>query len=800
MTIGLRLFEMGYRNLVPVIPPDAEISENSSIPPHMRGKAPGRRNAAGKWSGFPQWQQFRPTAEQVAKFEAQGANIGMNASGFPALDIDSLDKEVADRVQSFAVITLGLAPVRYGRAPKRLLVYRSDADFPEHRLVLEKDGVHHLIEVLSGPKRQYLVAGTHPSGSPYRWDGTPLWEWDQRDLATISEQMVLSFFDDIATHFTAQGFTVVKRTGARGSAPPPPQDDLLAPSLTALTECVRAIPNDDETSPDREHYLSMAYAIKAAAGPENEFEGRDIFFEWAGKREPDDRVAGNPETWEADWKRCHPPYRIGWDWLKEQTPNAAQHEFEATEEAEPQAALALDPKMDETDVLDLIVEDLRGALKYGSDGAWYQWDGGRWAKTANEVALGIVMEACRRLARALRQRASISPTKAEAAPFVKLAARITGLKFLPTVQSTLRATLYIDVTKFDADPWMLNTPDGIVDLRVGVLRETTPDDLCSRVTAASPIADPPEIWLKFLAEVTNHDVEMQRYLQKFLGYCLTGLTHEQKLLFVWGPGGNGKSVLVNTALYIMGEYGMTAPMDTFATSHGDSHPTAIAGLVGARLVSATETQAGQRWDEARVKSLTGGEPVRTRFLYRDFFTFTPQFTLVLVGNHAPEIRALDDAMRRRLNIVPFVFTPERVDLFLGDKLKGEAGEILQWLIDGCLMWQREGLQPPERVIAQTQEYFEEEDPLQQWMDEECVLGAADERGEFKVRATSSALYRSWSQWCNRVGEHGGSQKQFARRLGAKLGRKSVTFRIEDGSVHRGYLGIDLKAVSLEGII
>jgi putative DNA primase/helicase len=191
------------------------------------------------------------------------------------------------------------------------------------------------------------------------------------------------------------------------------------------------------------------------------------------------------------------------------------------------------------------------------------------------------------------------------------------------------------------------------------------------------------------------------YLQRMAGYCLTGLTTEHALLFLYGTGGNGKSVFVNTLFTIMGDYAANAPMETFMESRNDRHPTDLAGLMGSRLVTATETEQGRRWNESKIKEITGGDRVSARFMRQDFFTYVPAYKIVISGNHKPAIRNIDEAIKRRMHLIPFTLTipPEKRDHMLQSKLLKERDGILAWAVQGCLMWQCEGLrQPYQRVL------------------------------------------------------------------------------------------------------
>ena len=180
-------------------------------------------------------------------------------------------------------------------------------------------------------------------------------------------------------------------------------------------------------------------------------------------------------------------------------------------------------------------------------------------------------------------------------------------------------------------------------------------------------------------------------------------------------------MLINTIAEISGEYHKAAPIETFTACAVDHHPTDLAGLQGARVVTSSETEEGRRWAEAKIKALTGGDKIAARFMRQNFFEFTPQFKLIIAGNHKPGLSTVDEAIRRRIYLIPFAVTipPAERDLGLTAKLKAEWPGILAWMIEGCLAWQRDGLAPPPAVLNATAEYLEAEDAIQRWIDDAC---------------------------------------------------------------------------------
>ena len=337
---------------------------------------------------------------------------------------------------------------------------------------------------------------------------------------------------------------------------------------------------------------------------------------------------------------------------------------------------------------------------------------------------------------------------------------------------------------FDRDRYLLGTPGGTVDLRTGELRPARREDMISRLTACAPADEgaAPTRWLRFLDEIMAGDQAVIDFLQRAAGYALTGSTDEHKLLFLRGGGRNGKSVFLGTLLDIWGDYGRRVTATTFLNSQTERHPTDIAGLQGARLAIASELPRGKTWDEAMIKDLTGGERLTARFMRQDFFEFDPQLTLMIAGNTQPSFKGVDEAIRSRVVLVPFQVTiPEdRRDRELGAKLNAEAPAILRWCIEGALAWQRRGLDVPQSIAAASREYFDEEDTVGQFLQDEIVEDAS-------AFLSSDDLITAFNGWCDRQGLAHWSQRSLMKELrlrGFKDGRRKN---------QRGLTGLRLRA-------
>jgi putative DNA primase/helicase len=401
---------------------------------------------------------------------------------------------------------------------------------------------------------------------------------------------------------------------------------------------------------------------------------------------------------------------------------------------------------------------------------WMLWDGTRWV---DDDTLHVID-----LARQVSRAASTEGSDSESPIARRLASRATctAVERLAAADRRHAAT----TSMWDTDPWLLNTPGGTVYLQTGELHQHRRDDYITKMTAATPSGDCP-LWLKFLERITDDDVDLQLFLQRLIGYSLSGSTREQGLFFFYGTGANGKSVFLSTISALMADYAKTAPSSSFTASPNEQHPTGLAGLRGARFVTAIEMEDGAHLAESKIKSLTGGDKISVRFMRGDFFEFTPEFKLVIAGNHKPRLRSVDEAIRRRLHLVPFTVTIPRDerDPQLHEKLRAEFPGILKWAIEGSLAWQREGLNPPAAVRQATADYLASEDTIGQWIEERCIT-------EISLWTPSNMLFVDHLAWCKQAGEHECSQKRFTQQLEARGYERSRTGRA------RGVAGIALQ--------
>jgi putative DNA primase/helicase len=368
---------------------------------------------------------------------------------------------------------------------------------------------------------------------------------------------------------------------------------------------------------------------------------------------------------------------------------------------------------------------------------WYIWDDACWKQEKTRFVYDLARPLCR---------------KADDAK----AKTVNAVVSLASADRRQAAT----IEQWDANPWLLGTPQGTVNLRTGKLLPPKATDYITKSTSVAPSdkADCP-LWFGHLEKVTRGDKELQGYLKRCAGYCLTGDISEHSLFFLFGTGRNGKGVFVNALANIWQDYHEAASMDMFIVTRGERHPTDLAQLRGARLVTSVETEAGRRWDEAKLKFMTGGDQIPARFMRQDFFKYLPQFKLMIQGNHKPSIRSVDEAVKARMGLTPFTVTipPKERDKNFGEKLKPEYPGILRWAIEGCLEWQQVGLQPPKAVIDATAGYMMAQDTLQAFLDECCEVAKHE-------HDTITHIYDGYVDWAEACHEFIWTKRDLSERL------------------------------------
>jgi putative DNA primase/helicase len=314
--------------------------------------------------------------------------------------------------------------------------------------------------------------------------------------------------------------------------------------------------------------------------------------------------------------------------------------------------------------------------------------------------------------------------------------------------------------EFDTPDWLLNLENGILDLKTGVLLPHDPELLLTKLAPVTfdPSAQCPQ-WLAFLDRIMGGNADLIAFLQRIVGYTLTGDTSAQCLFFLHGGGANGKSTFLEVIRSLMGDYAKSADFTTFLSKKNDGPRNDVAALKGARFVTAVECEEGKQLAESVVKQLSGGDVITARFLFGEFFEYQPNFKIWLAANNKPKITRDDYAIWRRIHLFPFVVTiPEAErDPILKDKLKTELPGILLWALKGCLAWQKSGLQVPKEVQAATAAYKAEMDNVEQFLGECCVINPA-------AKVSVSSLYSQYEGWCYDNGEIRLDKKAFGKKV------------------------------------
>lgn len=419
--------------------------------------------------------------------------------------------------------------------------------------------------------------------------------------------------------------------------------------------------------------------------------------------------------------------------------------------------------------------DIYGTLvKYSYiDKAWYYYDGKVWLQdNTGEVRkmVDTTVEIMGKEPLSVPENADDETREALEKAKEKHVKRSRSNAGKNAMMDELKHRLSVLPEEFDKDKSLFNTQSGFLSLSDGLLHEHEINKMFTRVSNVeyTESVDCP-MWEEFINQIFNNDKELINYIQKCVGYSLTGSTREQCMFILYGHGSNGKSVFLEIISELMGNYAMTMQAQTIMVKQSQSSANSdIARLKGARLVTSSEPNEGVRLDEGLVKQLTGGDKVTARHLYGKEFEFEPEFKLWLATNHKPIIRGTDDGIWRRLNLIPFTvqIPDEKKDKNLKFKLQTELQGILKWAIDGCLMWQREGLKKPQSVVAASQDYRSEMDQIGTFIETCCETGLG-------LKISGGELYKVYREWASDNGEHTFTNTKFGREISKKYSKEKA---------------------------
>ena len=411
-----------------------------------------------------------------------------------------------------------------------------------------------------------------------------------------------------------------------------------------------------------------------------------------------------------------------------------------------------------------------------STGTWAHWTGARYKQVSEVYAFRDVSK--------LVAQVADSASRGDGADKRRAAVRsMKNSAFTVDVSKFNRGDRVDQFEKYDAEHLLLNTPAGVVDLETGHVAAHDRSQRFLKIAGAAPDSGACDLWRQCLNDWCADD-DMPAYLQRVVGYSLRGDNQSHAVVFVYGDGSNGKSTFLTVWQALLGDYARPCPHRLFMRDKVEDHLTALAGLAGTRLAAIPEVPVGSRWDEEALKQASGGDKLTARFMRQDYFDFTPQFLPVIVGNNSPTTRDVGESMRRRLHIVPFTesFDKSHAIPKLAERLIAEElPAIMKWAIDGHRAYMLEGLSMPEKVAAETEQYFENNDRIGRYLTERTESDPIQE-------TSASVMYDDFSQWVQSQGERPESLTRFGGELAKRgvvksKGRKGVSYqniKLRDG--------------------
>jgi putative DNA primase/helicase len=395
-------------------------------------------------------------------------------------------------------------------------------------------------------------------------------------------------------------------------------------------------------------------------------------------------------------------------------------------------------------IAEAFVTQYQGRLQYAHDmGCWLEYDQRLWTRDSTRKAYEYARQISRRFG---------------TGKHTERAAFYSGVEQIAKCDPRIACSS----ADFDQETNALNTPAGVIDLRTGCVVRHEPSQRLSKITSVAPTREHNEVFLRAITEICGGNASLVRFHQVSLGAILSGAPEAHFLLYWFGTGRNGKNLIADLVFWILGDYAHKLPSSALMSKKYEAHPSELTGLRGVRLALSSEIEEGSFWNEARLKELTGDEFITARYMGRDAFTFRKSHKHLILGNHRPQVKTVDDAIKNRMILVPFdVSFAGREDMDLPRKIREEAGFVLQWLIDGHIAWLANDKHLPSchAVEEATRGYFAAQSTIDMWIDERCRTVATDDRrpNEWPL---ASALYRDYHEWKRDRGELPVSQTRF----------------------------------------
>lgn len=679
---------------------------------HPLSKPDDNGNSPGKQPLLVGWSELSMTPEDIGAYVRKGCNLGLvcgKSSNVTAIDLDSY-LFMPELFQGVDVKTL-ISSRTHGRGH---LYYK-------YNPALQASKNHDLgFEVMGDGNNLVLPPSVHKSGDIYRW------EYGDKPVSMAEIESYLTNLPDVPPKLI-ENIAALIAGYARLKA-------VLAKSRHCFRDALKRKP-DMHGADGREYMLALCTDLKAGGAEEqhvkifaklmygSKYDEKRTLQEWQN--------IDPKKTWQCETLKAKLPAYVSVDECKK----CEQRRDNYTTEPYHRTDLGNGKRL-----VDIFRASIRFCYPWK---AWLVWNGKQWdvdrsgklQRYARKVIDSIYGDAGIEEDLEERKRLLLFAMKSESASsfnnMIELACSEEGVSILPEM--------------FDTDPWLFNVQNGTLDLRTGLLRSHAQNEFITKISPVTfdPAADCPE-WKIFLNSIFNNNQNIIEYIQRKSGYILTGVTREEDLDILYGIGGNGKSKLTGALIYLMGDYHTKANIETIQATKqqsGGGASSDVACLKGARLVTVSEPEKGTHLNESRVKDLTGRDPIKARRLYQEAFEFMPEFKLWLYTNFKPIIRGQDRGIWRRIKLIPFeVCIPdEQQDKNLDIKLQAEAAGILNWCLEGCLKWQKDGLKVPDEIIHATADYKDEMDVFGEFFKDCCII----EKGAVEYSLPLHTVYKVW---------------------------------------------------------